>query len=260
MVYHHHFQASRYELKYIIDERKAMEVRDFIQSYLVPDEHADPQAGNSYPVYSLYFDSPSLSLFRSTVDGQKNRFKLRIRFYDDNPGHPVFLEIKRRLNEVICKERACIRREAVNLILRGMRPGLSCLQSSTNCSKAEAAMQTFCATCRQIEARPSVYISYQREAYVSSESDQIRVTFDRGITAGRYCSTPYLVAPRGTKPVNMQGVVLEMKFTDRFPNWMRQMVHALNLNRCPSAKYIAGVRTIGYPWIEGLGKDLGVAS
>jgi hypothetical protein len=259
MVYQHRFQAGRYELKYIIDERRAAEVRDFARSYLVPDEHADPQAGNSYPVHSLYLDSPALDLFQSTVHGLKNRFKLRIRFYDDEPAHPVFLEIKRRISEVICKERAGVRREAVNLLLRGIPPGRSLL-ASANDSKAAAAMQTFYRTCLQINARAGVYISYQREAYVSPESDQIRVTFDRRITVARYLPTPYLVASKAPLPVDMSGVVLEMKFTDRFPNWMRQMVHALNLWRGPSAKYVAGIRVIGYPWIEGIGRELGVAS
>ena len=45
--------------------RRAGDVRDYIRSYLVPDEHADPAAGNSYPVHSLYLDSPALMLFRS---------------------------------------------------------------------------------------------------------------------------------------------------------------------------------------------------
>jgi hypothetical protein len=260
MVYQHRFQAGRYELKYIIDERRAVEVRNFIRSYLVPDEHADPRAGNSYPVYSLYLDSPGLHLFRSTVDGLKNRFKLRIRFYDDDPAHPVFLEIKRRLSDVICKERACVHRDAAGLLLRRLRPGASLLASAVDRSKAAAAMHTFFKTCLQIDARASVYVSYLREAYVSPNSDQIRVTIDRQVTAARHLSRPCLATPKTSLPVDMHGIVLEMKFTDRFPNWMRQMVHALDLWRVPSAKYVAGIRTIGYPWIEGIGRDLGVAS
>jgi hypothetical protein len=260
MTYQHRFQAGRYELKYIIDERRAAQVRDFVRSYLVPDEYADPQAGNSYPVHSLYLDSPGLDLFLATVHGLKNRFKLRIRFYDDNPAHPVFLEIKRRISDVICKERAGVRRETVNLLLRGTPPRQALLASTTDRSKAAAAMQTFYRTCLQVGARGGVYISYQREAYVSPDSDQIRVTFDREITVARYLPTPYLVAPKAPLPVDMNGVVLEMKFTDRFPNWMRQMVFALDLWRGPSAKYVAGIQTIGYPWVEGIGRELGVAS
>jgi hypothetical protein len=260
MVYQHRFQESRYELKYIIEERQARAVRDYIRSYLVADEHADPDAGNSYRVFSLYFDSPGLALFRSTVDGLKNRFKLRIRFYDDHPGHPVFLEIKRRLTEVICKERACVHRSAVKSLLRGIRPGVSVLASQLDRNKAAAAMQTFYKTGLRIAARACVYISYQREAYVSPDRDQIRVTFDRQISVARYHPKAILAVPKATMPVDVGGVVLEMKFTDRFPNWMRDMVHALDLWRTPSAKYVAGVRAIGYPWVEGLGRGLGVAS
>jgi hypothetical protein len=260
MVYQHRFQDSRYELKYIIEEQRAVQVRQFIRSYLVPDEHADPDAGNSYPVYSLYLDSPGLCLFRSTVDGLKNRFKLRIRFYDDVPEHPVFLEIKRRISEVICKERACVRRDALKLLFRGIRPGASYLASSYNQSKDAAALQTFHRSCLQIDARAGVYICYQREAYVSPESDQIRVTFDRQISVARYSASSHFSIPPAPTPVDMGGVVLEMKFTDRYPNWMRDLVHSLDLWRSPSAKYVAGIRTTGYPWIEGIGTELGVAS
>jgi hypothetical protein len=260
MVYQHHFQASRYELKYIIHERQAHEVRDFIRSYLVPDEHADPDAGNSYPVHSLYLDSPALALFRSTVDGLKNRFKLRIRFYDDDPAHPVFLEIKRRLTEVICKERACMHRCALPSLLRGVRPRTSWLASSLDKNKAAAAMQAFHRTGLRIAARACAYISYRREAYVSPDRDQIRVTFDRHISVARYYAKQLLTIPKTTMPVDIRGVVLEMKFTDRFPNWMREMVHALDLVRSPSAKYVAGIHALGYPWIEGVGTELGVAS
>ena len=222
-----------------------------------------PIPRRAIPIRSIVSISihPALDLFRSTVDGLKNRFKLRIRFYDDDPAHPVFLEIKRRLSEVICKERACVRREAVNLLLRGIRPGASLLGVlGRSRARPPRPCRLFTEPACKSTLGPRVYISYQREAYVSPDSDQIRVTFDRQITAARYRSTPYLATPKATMPVDMRGVVLEMKFTDRFPNWMRQMVHALDLWRWPSAKYVAGIRTIGYPWIEGIGRDLGVAS
>jgi len=50
------------------------------------------------------------------------RHKLRIRFYDDRPESPVFLEIKRRITDVIRKERAAISREGVGRLLAGGRP------------------------------------------------------------------------------------------------------------------------------------------
>ena len=47
-----------------------------------------------YHVHSLYLDSPAYELYHETTEGVKNRFKLRMRFYDDSPEAPVFLEIK----------------------------------------------------------------------------------------------------------------------------------------------------------------------
>jgi hypothetical protein len=262
MAYHHGFQASRYELKYIIDESCAANVRDFVRSFLVPDEHADPNRGNSYPVHSLYLDTPGLALFRSTVDGLKNRFKLRIRFYDDDPRHPAFLEIKRRLTEVICKERAAVTREGARRLLEGKWLDPSYLMTGDKQGKAAAALHNFCRTTHSIGAVGCVYVSYNREAYVSPDSDQVRVTFDRRLHAGNYRPVACLVPPAVHTPVPIGGgrLVLELKYTDRFPEWMREMVLAFNLVRVPMAKYVACVQAVGYPWLSGLGTSLGVAS
>ena len=44
MPFEHVLQASRFELKYVIDEQRAHGVRDFVKNFLEPDEHADPSA------------------------------------------------------------------------------------------------------------------------------------------------------------------------------------------------------------------------
>lgn len=94
-------------------------MRDYIRGYVGPDEHVQDPRNCSYHVHSLYLDAPTLVLYRQTTLRLKNRFKLRIRFYDDDPAHPAFLEIKRRLNDVIRKERAAITRAGVNRLLKG---------------------------------------------------------------------------------------------------------------------------------------------
>ena len=111
-------QRSRYELKYIIQEPTAHEVRAFARNHLMPDPYANPADNYSYNIYSVYLDDPGQSLMNQTLEGLKNRFKLRVRFYDDNPAHPVFFEVKRRVNDVIVKVRAKVRREACDRLMR----------------------------------------------------------------------------------------------------------------------------------------------
>ena len=39
MPYRHGLQSSRFELKYIIDEDRALGIRNFVSSHLEPDAH-----------------------------------------------------------------------------------------------------------------------------------------------------------------------------------------------------------------------------
>jgi hypothetical protein len=42
-----------------------------------------------------------------------------------------------------------------------------------------------------------------------------------------------------------RGIVLELKFTNRFPDWFRELVRVFGLRQCGAAKYVDGVATIG---------------
>src|SRR4051794_30791922 len=97
----HRLMASRFELKYLVYEETALRIRDFVRQYLELDEFGIGKADSSYPVHSLYLDSKSLEIYWRTVNGDKNRYKLRLRYYNDDPDTPVFFEIKRRMNNII---------------------------------------------------------------------------------------------------------------------------------------------------------------
>lgn len=234
-------QRTRFELKYIIGEPTAHEVRHFARTHLMPDPFADPKRGYSYNIYSVYLDSPGLSLMNQTLEGLKNRFKLRVRFYDDNPEHPVFFEVKRRVSEAIVKIRAKVRRDAADRLMyaRNAWPDRSDLANPAD-ERGFAALCKFCELRDKMQVRPQVMVSYSREAWCAPEDDSIRLTFDRGLEGAPYdrdltfrlCRNEQWLRPP------MRGVVLELKFTDRFPNWMRQMAQTFNLQRTSMAKYV----------------------
>ena len=50
-----------------------------------------------------------------------------------------------------------------------------------------------------------------------------------------------------TNPVSVfgDGVVLELKFTGRFPNWMADLVRVFGLKQCSAAKYVDGIVRLG---------------
>jgi SPX domain protein involved in polyphosphate accumulation len=241
MAYAHKLQSSRYELKYIIDARKALAVRDYVLNYLQPDTHTRP-GSIGYPVHSLYLDSPDLRLCRATVYGEKNRFKLRLRFYDDKPDSPVFFEIKRRVLDVILKQRAVVRRSSVARLIAGHWPLRSDLL--TDDDKNFKALHNFCNLRNMIAGQPAAYTSYYREAYEPADSNSFRVTFDRNLKAGSFKSTLSIADLESWPQPQVDGVILELKFTDRFPDWMHTLVQLFNLERTSMPKYVECVTVL----------------
>ncbi len=239
MAYRHKLQSSRFEFKYIVTERQAQSIRTFLRGFLVRDRHFTEDHPRGYPVNSLYMDTPDLKLYNQTVHGLKNRFKLRIRFYDDRPDTPAFLEIKKRETMVVKKEHAAITKQAAARIWRGELADSSCLLRGSDDSKGAVAMHNFTRLCHQIGARPAIYVCYKREAYVSANSDQVRVTFDRDLHGGAYARQQELALPkRPVRAKQITNVILELKFTDRFPTWMNQLVTHFDLERISVPKYV----------------------
>lgn len=243
MSFQHQMQTNRFEFKYIISERCARALRDFARSYLVPDEHADVNNNFSYAIHSLYLDGPGLPLYNATVQGLKNRFKLRIRYYDDRPENPVFFEVKRRVNDVILKSRAVVKRSSVPRLVNGGWPEMSDLSKDGDL-KSYDALQRYCELQAKIQATGRCIVSYLREAWVTPTDNSVRMTFDRVLTSTPWTGSLVVADFLGGVRPPVAGAVLELKFTNRFPLWMRDMVRIFNLPRMSMAKYINCIQVL----------------
>jgi hypothetical protein len=252
--------SARYELKYLIQEPRAVAVADFLTSYLRPSVHNGSGPIRGHPVISLYFDTPDLFFFRQAYTGHLNRMKLRIRFYDGNWENLAFLEVKRRVSDVICKDRAMITREGVRQILSQGWP-LAPYVSDCACLKHGRRRQDvaddFWGFCNSVQARGAIYVSYYREIFESTTDEELRVTLDRRIYGSRYDHSGRLELPkRGWRPYlppylapfPKDGVILELKFDERPPRWMVDLVRIFNLHRIPVCKYAACVYARRLQW------------
>lgn len=235
-------QQQRFELKYTIPEEITPWLRDFVSSYLEVDDYGVDRPNFAYPVHSLYFDSDGLWTHHATINGVKNRFKLRLRYYDDNPNTPVFFEVKARVDNCILKQRCGVRRDAVPLLAAGQLPEPGHLLSSE--PRHLIALQRFHTLLLQLNARPKAHNTYMREAWVSPHDNSVRITFDRNVRIEPYFKTQPVVEMYN--PVRVfPHTVLEVKFTTRYPDWFRIMVRHFNLMQFSSAKYSEGIVTLG---------------
>jgi hypothetical protein len=235
-------QRERREIKYIIREDVALAIRSYLSSYLEPDEFAANKPENSYSVHTLYLDSNHLATYRAANTGERNRFKLRIRYYDENPSSPVFFEIKRRINEGIVKQRARVKREAVHSLLVGASPTPGHLYSWNE--RQWTDLLDFWQLVQCIDAAPRAHNAYLREAYVNSEAT-VRVTIDRAVRMGPEFGGELSLAMDEAIEVFPHVVILELKFTDRMPTWLIEMVRGFELKSSGAAKYVQGVEMLG---------------
>jgi hypothetical protein len=242
-------QKQRFELKYLVTEDTALRVRDFVRCYLDFDEYSVGKPNYSYPVHSLYLDSDSLYTYWTTINGDKNRFKLRVRYYSDSPGAPVFFEIKRRVNNCIMKQRGGVKKEMVPMLLSGLMPEMEHLMSKN--PSHLFAIQRFVQLVGDIQAKPKTHIAYQREAYVSDD-DTVRVTLDRMVYGEPMLNpTIRLAMDPEHRVLNFHNyipncVILELKYTNRFPNWFNELVQIFGVMQCGAAKYLESIQNIGF--------------
>lgn len=243
-------QHQRFERKYFVNEHQALQIRDFVSHYLVPDGFSKGKPDFSYPVHSLYLDSDSLLTYWATVHCEKKRFKLRVRFYDDHPESPVFFEIKKRENECVLKQRGMVRRSAGPLLLAGHLPSPEHLCADK--PHHLAALQRFSYLLNKMNARPMVHVAYRREAWVTEVGNSVRVTVDREV-CGEAWHQP-VFKTQMFNPIFPFGEqrVLELKFTDRFPDWFNVLVRHFNLVQTGAPKYCGSIAETGERTITGL--------
>lgn len=249
------FQTQRYERKYIITPSQALQIREFLRHYLEPDEYSAGRPDYLYPIHSIYLDSEQLTTYWATVHGEKSRFKLRLRFYDDNADAPVFFEIKRRVNECIIKQRAPVRKEAAALLVAGQYPVPEHLLSQK--AGTLATVQKFCQLQHHLAAQPKLHVAYLREAWLPRNDDFVRVTIDRQVRGSvmrhvKFDTSMVEPFPALFDPHGAETVILELKYTHNFPEWFRDLVRLFNLTQVGAPKYCtcvmgAGVERLSAP-------------
>lgn len=234
--------SARFEMKYLVSQAKAEALTHYLEPLLTPDKFSQCQPGGYYPVSSLYLDTDDLKLCRESLDGKKNRFKLRVRAYCDAINSPRFLEIKRRMNAVIIKDRAQTSSAEVAALFGNDLSGFADLDDATR--------KQFQMYLRSIYAKPKVLIRYMRKAYLAGLDHSVRITLDKDLGYKQTTDPVVEMAGLGWQRVPLPGQILEIKFTGAYPGWVAEIVRRFGLQAQSVSKYTLGVRQASQ-WVNG---------
>jgi len=230
--------ACRYEMKYHITETQAAAIAEFVKPFVQLDRYCKLQPSRDYPIVSMYLDSGDLRLCRESLTGHKNRFKLRIRSYTDEPEYPRFFEIKRRMNTIIIKSRARVMDPDVETLLAGLP------LPPQNYTADIDTINQFQLYASSVRAKPTVLVRYMRQAYEGDGQNRVRVTFDRNLAYNITNAAQVRLGGGGWQrnPFTMGGVILEIKFTDRYPAWLGRLVRHFDLRTRSISKYASSLQ------------------
>ena len=177
----------RYEYKYFVPTDKLDTLRKMIQPFVDLDKYAAGREHNHYTVRSIYFDSPRLEFYDEKVEGIGHRKKVRLRGYDIGQNEStVFMEIKRKYEMPILKNRAPMTYAGAKALLSGQAPIERVIQNSGKFPDAQDNARRFLYQINKKNLRPVVCVIYDREPYLSKTDPTIRITFDKNLR-----STPY---------------------------------------------------------------------
>lgn len=229
-------QVQRFECKYLVPEAVAQRIARSAAPFLTPDPYAAKRPGYTYPISTLYLDSEDLRLYRETREGQRTRFKLRIRAYSDDADAPLLFEIKRRADGIVRKWRSVVPRPALPALVAGRQIELPGVRD-----QQRLWLDEFVRLMLAVRARPRVLVRYDREAYLGVTGPDVRVTFDRRLQAATQDRAEVRMGGAGFRSVGERQVILELKFNDRCPAWLLQLVKRFELRRTSYSKYCVAI-------------------
>lgn len=223
---------QRYEVKYYISESLSSELIKMINSYMTLDQHLKQQGKESYLVRSLYLDTKDLRFYNEKLSGVRNREKFRIRAYDEERSN-VFLEIKKKHNNVVLKDRACINYDELANILD--QYGTYRIKGNKS-DEEKSVIMRFIFFIKITQIQPTILIAYDRQAYTSIYDNSIRLTLDYNLRCLPARSVDLFYPDKNWLSID-KPCILELKFNNVKPFFFKSIIEKFNLKSQGISKY-----------------------
>ena len=212
---------KRYELKYLLTAEQTNFLRERLKGHMEVDQYGKTS------IASLYYDTPTYQLIRTSVEKPEFKEKIRLRSYGiATEESPVFLELKRKAYGIVYKRRVQTTIPLVHKFFSG--EGDICAPGQIN--KEITVFRDYYKT-----LVPACLIIYDRIAYFEPDGD-LRLTIDEN---PRY-RTDDLTLTRSMDGISLLGegcTILEVKVQEAVPLWLCDILSAGGIRKGSFSKY-----------------------
>ena len=212
---------KRYELKYLMDEDQKDAVLRAIGEHMIPDCYAHSTISN------IYFDTPDFLLARRSISKPLYKEKLRVRSYGTpSKDDEVFVELKKKYDSVVYKRR----------LTMSLREAEEWLCYGSDGPDSQIGREIGFMKIRYPQIGPAMFLSYDRDAYCSGDSGDLRITIDSDITA-RTGDVSLSSDAIGHKVLPYGYTLMEIKTMYGYPEWLRSVLNDNRLYKSCFSKY-----------------------
>ena len=227
MAYQSCFQ--RYELKYLLTPPQQEALLKIMEPYMKLDQYG------RVIIRNIYYDTPNHRLIRRSLEHPLYKEKLRIRSYRQiDSEQDAFVELKKKFKKVVYKRRLSM----------PFQNALDWLQGDDN-KKPPGQIAEEIAYFRDFykELRPTVLLSYEREAFYSLDGSEFRVTFDENILARDY-DLSLTSQVYGTQILPPGLIMMELKAPGAIPLWLTDFLTKNQIYKTSFSKYGTAYQTM----------------
>ena len=213
---------KRYELKYLLTPEQKEKVLAAMQPYMTLDKYGRTTIRN------LYYDTDTYLLVRRSIEKPAYKEKLRIRSYSRVDGDSTaFVELKKKYKHVVYKRRISLPyAEATAWMSREKHPD----KHTQIANEIDYFLDYYGSL------HPTVFLSYEREAYYANDGTDFRVTFDDNILC-RQDDLSLDSEVYGAEILPEGKVLMEIKCSGGIPLWMTQVLSKERIYKTSFSKY-----------------------
>ena len=202
----------RVEIKYVIDENTYKKLKEELNKYIKPD---------LYPksvICNIYFDNDNYELINKSIEKPLYKEKIRLRSYNiPNNNSKVFLEIKKKYDGVVGKRRICT---TMNNIDKYLLNHIN-IDNSINFKEIDNVIKKY-------NLKPKIYVAYNREAYISKEDSELRITFDSNLRS-RFIDLDLKLGDSGKLYFDKPMYIVEIKTLGSIPLFLTKILSELKI-------------------------------
>lgn len=223
---------KRYELKYMLTLDQKQKILAAISPYMKLDKYGRTTIRN------LYYDTNTYLLIRRSIERPVYKEKLRIRSYSKaEADSTVFVELKKKYKHVVYKRR-------ISLPLKKAAEWLSGEKHPDKHTQIANEIDYFLELYGTLH--PTIFLSYEREAYYATDGSDFRITFDDNILCRQ--DELYLQTDAYGIPILPEDkVLMEIKCSGGIPLWMTKILSEEKIYKTPFSKYGTAYRTLIFP-------------